>query len=136
MQDLKAIKVKADIMWAFLDTPNQMSEKYQVDLCNLSDGAVSALEDQGIEVKRKEDKGFYIVAKSKKFPIKTEMPDGSGVSGKVGNGSKGVAWIKPYAYQFKGKAGVSAGINKLVITDLVVYEADETSLDDNLEEAL
>ena len=136
MQDLKAIKVKADIMWAFLDTPNQMSEKYQVDLCNLSDGAVSALEDVGIQVKRKDEKGFYVVAKSKKFPIRTEMADGSGIDGKVGNGSKGVARIKPYAYQFKGKSGVSPGINKLVITDLVRYEADETALDDDLDEAL
>jgi hypothetical protein len=136
MQDLKAIKLKADIMWAFLDEPNQMSEKYQVDLCNLSEGAVTALEDVGIEVKRKEDKGFYIVAKSKKFPIRTETSDGNGVNCKVGNGSKGVAWIKPYAYTFKGKAGVSPGINKLVITDLIRYEADESALDDNLEEAL
>jgi hypothetical protein len=136
MQDLKPIKVKADIMWAFLDTKNQMSEKYQVDLCNLSDVAVSALEDAGIQVKRKDDKGFYIVAKSKKYPIRTEMSDGSGVDGKVGNGSKGVAWIKPYAYQFKGKTGVSPGINKLVITDLVLYSADDIALDDNIEEAL
>ena len=64
------------------------------------------------------------------------MSDGSGIEGKGGNGSKGVAWIKPYAYQFKGKAGVSAGINKLVITDLVSYSADDTALDDDLEEAL
>ena len=41
--DLKPLKVQAEIMWAFLDTPNQLSGKYQVDLCNLTKGAVSAL---------------------------------------------------------------------------------------------
>ncbi len=135
MTDVKAIKVKADIMWAFLDTPNTMSDKYQVDLCNLSDGAVAALEGAGIVVKRKEDKGFYIVAKSKNFPIRTETADGAGIYVKVGNGSKGVAWIRPYSYNFKGTSGVSAGINKLVITDLIEYkEAAESA--ESIEEAL
>jgi hypothetical protein len=32
----KPIPVKVDLYWAFLNEPNQMSEKYQVDLCNLS----------------------------------------------------------------------------------------------------
>jgi len=32
-----AVKVKADIMWAYLDKVNDMSGKFQVDLCNLSE---------------------------------------------------------------------------------------------------
>lgn len=135
MIDLKPLKVQADIMWAFLDTPNQMSEKYQVDLCNLSEKAVEALEELGINVKRKEGKGFYIVAKSKKYPIKTETENGQEVNCKVGNGSKGIATIKPYQYQFKGKTGVSAGINKLVITHLIEYNGNGIDVDID-EEAL
>jgi hypothetical protein len=131
--DLSPFKVKADIMWAFLDTPNQMSERYQVDLCNLSPEAIERIEDlQGIDVKKKDEKGFFIVAKSKNYPIKTEMSDGSTINAKVGNGSKGVAWIKPYKYTFRGKDGVSAGINKLVITDLIEYNGASA---DELEEA-
>ena len=38
------VKIKADIMWAYLSRTNDMSGKYQVDLCNLSDNAVQALE--------------------------------------------------------------------------------------------
>jgi len=34
-----AVKIKADIMWAYLDKVNDMSGKFQVDLCNLSDKA-------------------------------------------------------------------------------------------------
>jgi hypothetical protein len=130
--DLSPFKVKADIMWAFLDTPNQMSERYQVDLCNLSPEAIERIESAGIDVKKKDEKGFFIVAKSKNYPIKTEMSDGSTINAKVGNGSKGVAWIKPYKYTFRGKDGVSAGINKLVITDLIEYNGASA---DELEEA-
>ena len=130
--DLSPFKVKADIMWAFLDTPNQMSERYQVDLCNLSPEAIERIESAGIDVKKKDEKGFFIVAKSKNYPIKTEMSDGSTITAKVGNGSKGVAWFKPYKYTFRGKDGVSAGINKLVITDLIEYNGVSS---DELEEA-
>lgn len=119
--DLSPFKVKADIMWACLDTKNQMSDRYQVNLCNLTPEAIERIEKAGIEVKKKDDQGFFIVAKSKNYPIKTEMSDGSTVNAKVGNGSKGVAWIKPYTYSFRGKDGVSAGINKLVVTDLIEY---------------
>ena len=130
--DLSPFKVKADIMWAFLDTPNQMSERYQVDLCNLSPEAIERIEAAGIDVKKKDEKGFFIVAKSKNYPIKTEMSDGSTINAKVGNGSKGVAWIKPYKYTFRGKDGVSPGIKKLIVTDLIEYtgsEAEEDSLE-------
>jgi hypothetical protein len=53
--ELKPLKIEADIMWAFLDTPNNMSGKYQVDLCNLSKSAIKALEDSGVSVRNKEE---------------------------------------------------------------------------------
>ena len=30
--------INADAYWACLSTPNDLSGKYQIDLCNLSDG--------------------------------------------------------------------------------------------------
>jgi hypothetical protein len=45
-----AVKIKADIMWAYLDKVNDMSGKFQVDLCNLSDKAAAALQDIGLRV--------------------------------------------------------------------------------------
>ena len=59
-----AVKIKAEIMWAYLDKVNDMSGKFQVDLCNLSDNASKALEDLGIDVKTKEGKGKFITCKS------------------------------------------------------------------------
>lgn len=134
--DLKPIKVQADIMWAFLDTPNQLSGKYQVDLCNLTKGAVDALKGMGVNVLNKSEqpeKGQYITAKSVNYPIKTEDVNGNPITAKVGNGSKGIALLKPYEYSYKGKKGVGIGINKLVVTDLVVYEgADATETADDV----
>jgi hypothetical protein len=51
--------------------------------------------------------------------------DGGVINAKVGNGSKGIALLKPYEYTFKGKKGVGVGINKLIVTDLKVYEGAE-----------
>lgn len=125
--ELKPVKIQAEIMWAFLDQPNEMSGKYQVDLCNLSRGAVETLEGMGIPVHSKADKpekGFYITAKSATRPIKATDTDGNKIEAKIGNGSKGIALINPYPYSYKGKKGVGAGINALTITDLVVYEQE------------
>jgi hypothetical protein len=119
--DLKPLKIEADIMWAFLDTPNTMSGKYQVDLCNLSKPAIKALEDSGVNVRNKEDKGFFITAKSKNYPIKAEDAQGNPITVKVGNGSRGIALVQPFSYKVNGKSGVGVGINRLVVTDLVEY---------------
>jgi hypothetical protein len=116
-----SIKVKADIMWAQLDKVNEMSGKFQVDLCNLSDAAVAALEEMGITVPEKEGRGKYITCKSAN-PIKAFDNDGDEIVGvKVGNGSKAKAIITAYEWKYKNKKGVSPSIRKLVITDLIEY---------------
>jgi hypothetical protein len=129
--ELKKVKVQAEVMWAFLDKPNELSGKYQVDLCNLSKDAVKTLEDMGVSVRKRDDqpeKGFFVTAKSSNYPITTIDLDGDPVTAKVGNGSKAVALLAPYEYTFKGKKGVGVGINKLVVTDLKVYEAEESDV--------
>lgn len=133
--ELKPLKVQAEIMWAFLDTPNQLSGKYQVDLCNLTKGAIDALKSMGVDVRSRADqpeKGNFITAKSVNYPIKTEDSNGVPIVVKVGNGSKGVALLKPYEYSYKGKKGVGIGINKLVVTDLVVYEGEPVAATDDV----
>jgi hypothetical protein len=125
MENTKPIKIKADIMWACLDKPNDMSGKYQVDLCNLSDNAVDALQDMGITARQKEDKGFFITCKSTN-PIRAYDRDGDALSGiSIGNGSKGVALIGSYSWTFKNKEGVSPSLKKLVVDELVKYESEE-----------
>jgi hypothetical protein len=135
---LQPVKVQADLMWAFLDTPNTLSGKYQVDLCNLSQEAVKKLQEIGVNVRTKAEqpeKGYFVTAKSVNYPIKAEDTEGNPITAKVGNGTKAVALLKPYEYTYQKKKGVAVGISKLVITDLVVYDNDETNeavLDDVL----
>lgn len=126
------IKLKAEVMWANLDIRNEMSGKYQVDLCNLSPAASQALRDQGIEVKNKDDKGDFITCKSNNA-IRAYDTNGLELDGvSVGNGSKAIAVIGSYAWSFRNKEGVSPSLKKLVITDLVSYtDAEPVSIDDD-----
>lgn len=121
---MSALKLKADIMWANLDRPNEMSGKYQVDLCNLSQAAVKALSSLGITPKEKEDKGFFITCKST-LPIHAYDMDGNLLEERVGNGSKAIAMIGPFAWKFKNKEGVSPSLKKLVVEELVRYDRAE-----------
>jgi hypothetical protein len=118
------VKIKADVMWAYLDKQNDMSGKYQVDLCNLSDPAVAALEDMGIAVRQKEDKGYFITCKSSN-PIKAYDKNGDQLDATVGNGSGAIAMVGFYEWTFKNKEGRSPSLKKLVITDLVSYDDAE-----------
>ena len=121
---MEQVKLKATVMWASLNKPNQMSGKYQVDLCDLSDAAVKALESLGLEVKMKEGKGHFITAKSTR-PIFAYDDGGSPIDGDiVGNGSKANVLVTRYPYNFRGKQGFGASVQKMVVTDLKEYIAE------------
>jgi hypothetical protein len=123
--NINRVVVKATIMWAFLTHKKDGNEKHSVELCNLSEPAVDALEDMGIEVKRNKDKpekGYYITCYSQN-PIKAQDKDGLPIDPniRVGNGSKGVAVITAYEWKRTGKSGTSPSIKKLVIEDLIEF---------------
>ena len=125
----KPIKVEAEVQWAFFNKKNEMSGKFQVDLTNLSPGAVKALQDAGLEPRNREDKpekGWFITAKSN-YEIKPVDKSGNEITDIVGNGSKAVALIKPYEWSWKNKKGVSPSLVKIIINDLKVYNAEETA---------
>ena len=118
------LKIKADVYWACLNRKNELADAYTVDLCNLSDKAVAALEDMGISIQenaeKKPEQGKYITCKSQR-PIKAFDTDGDEINEDVGNGSKAVCMIGAYQWSFKAKKGVSPSLAKLVITDLVAF---------------
>lgn len=125
----KPIKVEAEVQWAFFNKKNEMSGKFQVDLTNLSDNAVQALKDAGLEPRSRSDKpekGWFITAKSN-YEIKPVDKNGNEITDIVGNGSKAVALIKPYEWSWKNKKGVSPSLVKIIINDLKVYNAEETA---------
>ena len=90
-EEKKAIKLKADLFWCQHTKINEMSGKFQVNLCNLSDAAVEALEEMGISVQTGEDKkadmGRYITCKSEK-PMRVFDVENDEITEAIGNGSK------------------------------------------------
>ena len=135
MSDNKRVKMKCDIYWAQLSKKNEMSDAYQVNLCNLSDAAVKALEDMGVSVQenaeKKPEMGKYITCKSQK-PIKAYDEDGQEIDSDVaiGNGSKAKVMVSAYEWSYKNKKGISPSLAKLVITDLIEYANNDLGNDD------
>ena len=129
-----SVKIEADVMWAGnmlvpRDSGQYADGKYHVDLTNLDASAVSALEDLGLNVKFKEDKGKFIHVKSQR-PMQVFFVDGKPVEGgEVGNGSKARALISFYENSY----GRFPSLVKMVVTDLIKYDA-EASIDELLED--
>jgi hypothetical protein len=128
------VKLKCDIYWAQLNRKNEMSDAYQVNLCNLSDKAVAALEDMGISIQenaeKKPEMGKYITCKSQK-PLKAFDTDGIEIIEDIGNASKAVCMVGTYDWKYKNKSGRSPSLVKLVVTDLVEYAGSgKVSADD------
>ena len=134
MSDIKPVKLQAEINWAFFDKVSDMSGKYQVDLCNLSDQAVKALEAIGVAVRKREDKpekGWFVTVKSNN-PIKPVDEKGNHITALVANGSKATALVTAYNWTWKNKSGVSPSLMKIVITDLKEYVPETAEADDDI----
>lgn len=124
MTELVTLK-DVTLMWPFLTEKNEMSGKYQVDLCNLTPEHVKGLKTLGLTPRTRDDqpeKGTFITCKSIR-PIKALTPDGNTIDVKVGNGS--IASLRLGSYQWTApvgnKKGISPSIAKLVVTKLVEY---------------
>ena len=137
MTELKPVTLNCEIFWASMQEPNRMSNKYQIDLGNLSKAAADALEMRGINVRRKDGQGDFITVKSKN-PIRAYDKDGEEIKGVlVGNGSIGKAVIGYYDWKNPaGQQGCSPSLMKLVITDLIIYGGGPEVKEADLEEAL
>ena len=147
----ETVKISSTIMWAFLDKKDtsfnpEETAKYQVDLCFLSEAAVAKLESIGVNVREKQDKGSFITCKSK-YVINAYDTDGNTLVGsdrdsglplsgnvKVGNGSTATVTLSTYGYTTPaGKKGTNATVKRLCITDLIEFEAETSSEDDDME---
>ena len=62
--------IKGEAMWQSLFELNEMSNRYQIDICNLDKDAIKALKSIDVEVKKgegeKADKGHFVTAKTKR----------------------------------------------------------------------
>lgn len=132
------IKINATIFWCFHNKHSAMSNKYEVTLGNLSEGAVKALTDAGLTVSDKTSKGMgmCITAKSNiALPVFTETGDSLEAT-MVGNGSKGIAIVTPYEWEYQKRRGSSPNLSRLVVTELVQFESAAKLASDNSAPAL
>lgn len=129
-----SVKIESEIMWAGnlvkpRTTGKYADDQYHVDLTNLNAESVKALEDLGLKVNFKDDKGKFIHCKSK-LPIQAYHIDGTPVEGEeVGNGSKARALMSYYENSY----GRFPTLVKMVVTELVKYEP-QNSIDELLED--
>ena len=128
--------IQGKAYWAKLSTPDSMSDKYQIDVCNLSDDTLDNLKKHGVIPKNRDDeRGTFITARSK-FDVPVINSDKEGMNGTlIGNGSDvkvkiGFNKDHPMVSQY----GTSMYLNKVMVTNLVAYERD-TDFDTEGDEA-
>lgn len=125
--------VNATLFWPNLDRPNQKSKKYQVDVCNLSDGAVKWLTDNGMKVRNKgegDQRGNFITCKSL-YPIVPVSEDNVEIKASVGNGTQATVGLKIKKGNNEYGPYTLASIQRLIVTDLVEYERTDEDDDES-----
>ncbi len=134
------INLKCQLFWPSLTHKNELADKYTVDLAQLSDTAIAALEDMGLNVNNKgDDRGYYITCKSNN-KYRAFKPDGSEllIKGRtpisedddpemgvvVANGSEATCLVTYYEWEYMKKKGRSPSLRRMVISNVVEYMPD------------
>ena len=136
MDNTKPVKVSGQIFWSnwmkeFNTKFNEDNTKYECTLGMLSDKACEALKELGIVIKNKDTMGNYIVGKSK-FLFEPMDAEGNSVDvSKIGNGTKVTALIGSYRHKMSAKFGAAPSISKIIVTELVTYNADTSDEEDD-----
>ena len=115
------ITVRGTVYWCERNKLNKFSNKYQVQLGNLSDKAVEAIEEMGIVPSNKsDDRGFFITLKSTN-PMRLTDTEGAEIPEDVliANGSEAVAVVGYYDWPIG--EGRSPSMIKMKITNLIEY---------------
>lgn len=128
MDSIKPVKVSGSLYWAnwmknFNTKFNEANDKYECTVGDLSDKACAALKELGINIKNKEGMGNYIVGKSK-YVFEPTLEDGTPVDiERIGNGTKVHVLVSSYRHKMSAKFGAAPSIKKIIVTELVQYEA-------------
>ena len=136
MSDLKPVKISGALYWnkwmaEFNTAFNSDNDRYECTIGNISDDDAAKLTGLGIKVKHKEAMGNFIVAKSKYLFNPTDNNLKEVDVKELGNGSKCVAVISSYTHRMSAKHGNAPTIQKLMVTEVVTYNPDESKEDDD-----
>lgn len=138
----KTFKLNAELFWTKdmveygMYQKDQPKPKYVANFYNLDAASVATLKEAGIKVQHNDEKGHYVSAKSIKAftPVDKEGKQVPPLT--IGNGSKCVVVGEAYEWEFGRKSGVSLSAKKIVVTDLIAYEAKEEQEEDEFDPIL
>jgi hypothetical protein len=124
---LPPITVRGNVYWCERNKLNKFSNKYQVQLGNLSDKAVHAIEEMGIAPTNKGDERGYFITMKSKNPLRITDESGAEIDQDVliGNGSEAVAVVGYYDWSVG--TGRSPSMLKMKVTKLVEYSDNSIS---------
>ena len=121
------ITIRGSVYWCERNRLNKYSNKYQVQLGNLSDKAVEAIEEMGIVPSNKKDhRGFFITLKSTN-PMRLTDPEGVEIPEDIliANGSEAVAVVGYFDWPVG--EGRSPSMLKMKVTNLIEYNENNVS---------
>lgn len=127
---IKPVRVSGQLFWSnwmgeFNTKFNEDNKKFECSLGMLSDAAAKALEELNIKIKKKPEQGNFIVGKSM-YKFEPVDEEGNPVDIKtIGNGTKCVALVSSYKHKMSAAHGYAPSIKKIIITELVKYNADK-----------
>jgi len=131
---LKPLVIKGTLYWVERDKLNKFSDKYQIQLGNLSDVAVAAFEERGMVPTNKggdDERGFFVTMKSNNpMRISDEAGDEIDADVLISNGSKAVCVIGHYDWSVG--EGRSPSLIRCTVTDLVQYIPETYNEEDAL----
>ena len=129
---LPPITVRGTIYWCERNKLNKFSNKYQVQLGNLSEKARHAIEEMGIAPSNKGDERDFFITMKSKNPMRLTDSDGVEIPEDVliANGSEAVAVVGYYDWSVG--TGRSPSMIKMKVTNLVEYTDNSISEEEAL----
>ena len=126
------ITVRGTIYWCERNKLNKFSNKYQVQLGNLSEKARHAIEEMGIAPSNKGDERDFFITMKSKNPMRLTDSDGVEIPEDVliANGSEAVAVVGYYDWSVG--TGRSPSMIKMKVTNLVEYTDNSISEEEAL----
>ena len=128
--------IEGKAYWSKLNKKDEYSDKYQMDIGNLSEETKELLKENGVKLKSKDndDRGDFITARSKfSVPVMDSNKKTFDAETLIGNGSSvkvRVAFNKNHP--MVDKYGTSLYLNKVQIVDLVKYGNEDSDFDEEL----
>ena len=127
--------ISGKAFWTKLNRKDEYSDKYQMDIGDLSDKSKEVLTSHGVKLKNKnDDRGEFITARTQYLvPVIDSNKKVIDSDTLIGNGSSVRVKVDfNKTHPFVEKYGTSMYLKKVQVTELVEYGKDDFDDDDDL----